>query len=148
MCNCRECNTTEAESDALSGLHDDRKLNLKMAEVCKLEIRPRDKGLPDDAILYIVDIRGRQVSEPWNPVHNWNEVFDYVVPALIAAGFSYEIKQGGLVGMKVLVCIETRHRNTDRDTYVSRFSTTMGVACRTFCEAAWEAWQQLEKEKS
>ena len=131
------------------------KLNLHMAEVCGLPIVEGEFILRDyvfpcvanfcgsrDYFLFVAD--ANQNTPPWDPVHNMNQLRDYVWPALTAAGLKWGMESKYTV---VQVWAGRPTGNDNSEIYVTPKHVGFDVAGRAFCEVAWEAYEAYEAWK-
>ena len=105
-------------------------LNRAMAELCGIEI------IHDGPHIIAA------ITSYWNPVGDWNQVVDHVMPALEGMGFDYKIAREAPDAVEVEVC---EQRSSGNPIYATSLSGADAPLSRRFCEAAWGAWQQLEK---
>jgi hypothetical protein len=122
----------------------DRELNLKMAEVCGF---PTDwsRGkypcvLEDRGGGLVLVVAAQSQSAPWSPVENWDQVFEYVLPALEQAGVSWRIfaQRKKPTWVKIVQMVRQGEMLAYSDGRTE-------VLARCACEAAWDAWQKLEQ---
>lgn len=138
---------------------NDRELNLAMAKVCRILVQRYEEQIEQYPCITVAGKhvllwkRAKEDAVNWNPVHDWNQVHKFVIPALEAADCEWTMSHHPAPGhrpkIEIRALIESPSRGKCTDVTAVRECKNLAefkeFGSRLFCEAALEAWQQLEK---
>ncbi len=136
------------QSPTWRSLMNDRELNLELAKVCGIPVvgyaelkghYPHINVVREQVLLWE---GARKDAVGWDPVHDWQQVFKYILPALTELGFYWALSAKAVWGQ---LDVEIR------ESYLGGICTgcsceTQAALCKGVCAAALDAWTQL-KEK-
>lgn len=125
-------------------------LNRKMADVCKFPVSDKLGAeyprvlIQGKSLIFLEDddplLRGTVI---WNPCGDWNQVHGFVVPALERLGFNWMMWRDAPDSAEVEV---SETRSAGRPVCATSSSGADVSLSRRFCEAALEAFEQLEEK--
>lgn len=126
----------------------DRELNEKIARLCGITVLTGDHPIgPYPCIccngeLHTTDEDALCKCEPWNPVESWNQVHDYVIPAVRKLGCNVHIDfTAGDTGD--VMWIEIDKVGGLIATGEAAVSVDVAPPARLFCEVALKAFEKL-----
>lgn len=132
----------------------DHELDAKMAELCEIPQRTDEETYgaghaPCTAPflcgrdLFCPDPDGgcQRLSEPWNPVGDWGQVHEFVIPALRRMGLDVGIDYGP---DETFVFIDVSEPCESGHWALSGGTEIPNPPPRFVCEAALEAWAKME----
>lgn len=132
---------------------DDRELNEKLARLCGIPTYTWDeafKAFGDNADRVppficggFLRLESQTHAERWNPVGDWRLVHDFVIPAIERAGGNVFLMFHGKRGRSVAIDRDLPQAPGE-DFETELLYDESGLTPRLVCEAALQAWEQLE----
>lgn len=120
----------------------DHELNKKLAELCGVKLY----RCADCWVACGFESKPLKPNVAWNPVEDWEQVHDFVIPAMCQRHCDVCTQCSDNLGDEVTVTRwDPEWKMPDEDLSFRRAPEGKRLTSRLFCEAVWEAWKKLEE---